>query len=110
MVTMTESDVSTVQQYLSRIKFPGAGTGKPLPPATLETLVSICQCHAANIPFENLLFVHHALKGAARPVDQASLHNRIVLRRRGGMCQEMNALLLHNLKLLGEPPSSNVRS
>lgn len=96
--------IQAVQQYLKRIQFHEAEQVPfELPTATLENLVTICRCHSQNIPFENLLFVHHTLKGSERPVDQASLHKRIVLRRRGGMCQEMNALLLHNLKLLGKP-------
>jgi arylamine N-acetyltransferase len=99
----TLEDVQAVQQYLQRIQGPCA-VPAVLPAASFETLAAIHRQHAYNIPFENLLFVHHRLKGTLRPVDQASLHKRIVQRQRGGMCQEMNALMLHNLKLLGGEP------
>jgi arylamine N-acetyltransferase len=94
-------DVQALQQYLQRIQFPPGGQAG-LPAASLENLAVIHRQHAYNIPFENLLFVHHRLKGTERPVDQASLDKRIVQRQRGGMCQEMNALMLHKLKLLGK--------
>lgn len=93
-------DVQALQQYLERIQFPSGQAGNPA--ATLGNLMTIHRQHAYIIPFENLLFVHHRLKGTERPVDTASLHKRMVQRRRGGMCQEMNALMLHNLKLLGK--------
>jgi arylamine N-acetyltransferase len=85
----TGETLEALQQYLQRIQFPpAAGEQAGLPAANFEDLATIHRQHAYNIPFENLLFVHHRLKGTERPVDQASLHKRIVQRRRGGMCQE----------------------
>jgi hypothetical protein len=93
-----------LRQYLCRIQYFSQDNWQQaeLPAPTLENLVTIHRLHVENVPFENLLFVHHLLKGTHRPVDLASLHKRIVMRNRGGMCQEQNALLLHNLRALGE--------
>lgn len=85
--------------YLRRIGFPQQ---QPAPAPTLDTLTAIHRCHALSIPFENLLFVHHTMKGDARHVDVPSLHHRIVDRRRGEMCQGQNTLLRHHLAQLGE--------
>jgi N-hydroxyarylamine O-acetyltransferase len=107
-MTIMSQDVADshmqLRQYLCRIQFLSQDNWHQaeLPAPTLETLITIHRLHVDNIPFENLLFVHHLLKGTHRPVDLTSLHKRIVLRKRGGMCQEQNALLLHNLRALGE--------
>lgn len=86
-----------LEAYLNRIKFLGSTTAEP----TLANLALLHKCHTMNIPFENLIFNHHKMKGTERPVDIDSLHSRIVQRRRGGMCQEMNTLLKHHLQQLG---------
>lgn len=91
---------SCLHEYLQRISFPLPDDGS-LPASTLKTLWQVHTQHALNISFENLSFVHHKLKAKERPIDVDALHNRIVRGGRGGMCQEMNSLLFHNLKLLG---------
>lgn len=95
--------------YLRRIGWPGyesaADDGSspppPLPEPTLATLVELHRRHTQQIPFENLSFVHHQLKARERLTDPPNLIKRLVLRRRGGLCQEMNGLFYYMLRGLG---------
>lgn len=100
---MSEADSKTLMEYLDRINHTLVtnGHGVELPSPTVENLFRIHKQHCLNIPFENLLFVHHKLRGTERLVGPDDLHRRLVQNARGGMCQEMNALLLRNLKILG---------
>jgi len=72
-----------LQSYLDRIAF----LGHPRP--DLDTLTRLHRGHVENIPYENLdvQFV--------RPVtrDPAAIFEKLVTRRRGGWCYEMNGLL-----------------
>lgn len=71
-----------VQAYLERINY--HGNLKP----DFATLSALHQAHLFTVPFENL-DIH--LK---RPIklDEASLFDKIVNRRRGGFCYELNGL------------------
>ncbi|KAI8467987.1 MAG: hypothetical protein J3K34DRAFT_428644 [Monoraphidium minutum] len=92
-----------VPQYLMRVKFPGfedAAAAAPLPPPTVETLTALHRGHTLHISFENLSLSHPKLK-APVPNDIESLWDKLVLRRRGGWCYEMNGVLHHVLRLLG---------
>ena len=76
--------------YLDRIAYRGSRD------ATLETLRGLQRAHLLSVPFENL-DIH-----AARPIvlDAERLFDKIVSRRRGGFCYELNgvfALLLRDL-------------
>lgn len=78
------------QAYLQRISYKGFLT------SNLSTLEALAQAHLGTVPFEN--FDIHL----GRPVrlDGESLYRKIVTRRRGGFCYELNglfALLLRNL-------------
>jgi N-hydroxyarylamine O-acetyltransferase len=80
-----------VQAYLNRINYDG-----PLEP-TAETLRQLHVTHLLTVPFENLS-IH-----ACEPIvleDQA-LIQKIVNRRRGGFCYELNGLFAALLRALG---------
>jgi len=77
--------------YLERIGY----TGRTRP--DLETLSAITRAHLAAIPFENL-DVQLAKPGGAA-VD--AVFDKIVARRRGGWCYEMNTLMGWALRSIG---------
>jgi len=84
-----ESFVNVVQ-YLDRIGV--SCVEKPTP----EYLALLHTNHLLSVPFENL-DIHHDV---AIVLNQENLFDKIVLRRRGGFCYELNGLfawLLHNL-------------
>jgi N-hydroxyarylamine O-acetyltransferase len=64
----------------------------------LETLDRLILAHNLNVPFENL-DVYDADIGVR--LDVASLYDKIVVRRRGGYCFELNALFMSLLESLG---------
>src|SRR5262245_30849131 len=80
-----------IQAYLDRIDYHG-----PLDP-TAETLRALHIAHLLAVPFENLNI------GLGWPIvlDQAALFEKIVLRRRGGFCYELNGLFAALLRALG---------
>jgi N-hydroxyarylamine O-acetyltransferase len=77
--------------YLRRINYSG-----PLE-QTAETLRQLQVAHMLAVPFENLS-IH-----TAEPIvlNDASLFEKIVLRRRGGFCYELNGLFAALLRSLG---------
>ncbi|MCA1619613.1 MAG: arylamine N-acetyltransferase [Acidobacteria bacterium] len=77
--------------YLERINYRG-----PVEP-TAETLRGLHVAHLLAVPFENLS-IH-----AAEPVvlDDAALFEKIVARRRGGFCYELNGMFAALLRSLG---------
>jgi len=77
--------------YKRRIQFDG-----PVTP-TLGTLKQLIERHAAAIPFENI----EVLAGRVPLLDDASLQQKLVQRRRGGYCFEQNGLFLAALKDAG---------
>ena len=80
------------EAYLKRIGYEGAVS------PDLETLNALIRAHLTHVPFENL-DVYDA--GADIPLDTASLFDKIVTRRRGGYCFELNALFYALLKDIG---------
>jgi arylamine N-acetyltransferase len=64
----------------------------------LETLNRLILAHQMNVPFENLS-VYDAETDVS--LDIASLFDKIVVRRRGGYCFELNALFMSLLESLG---------
>jgi N-hydroxyarylamine O-acetyltransferase len=80
-----------VEPYLARIGYDG-----PREP-TIATLRAIHRAHLYSVPFENLDI------GAGRPIvlDEAALFDKIVERRRGGFCYELNGLFALLLRALG---------
>jgi len=77
--------------YARRIGYEG-----PLTP-TLETLAGLCAAHIASVPFENLA-IH---EGAPIDLEPDALFHKVVVRRRGGYCFELNGLFSALLKALG---------
>ena len=80
-----------VHAYLDRINYQG-----PLAP-TAETLRQLQVAHLLTVPFENLS-IH-----AREPIvlEDEALFQKIVNRRRGGFCYELNGLFAALLRALG---------
>ena len=80
-----------IHAYLSRIGY--RGTLEP----SAATLHALQQAHLLAVPFENL-DIH-----LGRPIvlDQTALFDKIVARRRGGFCYELNGLFAVLLRELG---------
>lgn len=80
-----------VGEYLQRLGYDG-----PREP-TLETLRALHPRHLESVPFENL-DVH-----AQRPIvlDEAAIFDKVVRRRRGGFCYELNGVFAALLRALG---------
>src|SRR5258706_15925794 len=72
------------------------GCSGPLGP-TAETLAALHRAHLYSVPFENLDI------GLGRPLSLAlpALFDKIVTRRRGGFCYELNGLFAWLLTRLG---------
>jgi N-hydroxyarylamine O-acetyltransferase len=84
-------DQSQAQAYLSRIHYDGSLN------RSYETLRSLHIAHTFHIPFENL-DIH---LGREISLEPQNLFEKIVMRRRGGYCYEMNALFALVLESLG---------
>src|SRR5262245_35618854 len=79
--------------YLRRI-----GVAGPVR-ADARTLKRLHRQHLFTVPFENLS-IHLS---QAVQLDEASLYDKIVRRRRGGFCYELNGLFAALLRRLGYP-------
>ena len=77
------------RQYLERIKYVG------LLNPTIEELSKLQLTHLMNVPFENL-DIHNKTK-----IDLKNLFDKIVTRKRGGFCYELNGLFYELLKEIG---------
>jgi len=82
---------SRLRAYLDRIGYAG-----PVEP-TLPCLTGIHRCHALTIPYENL-DIHLGI-----PIDHGidAMLDKLVTRKRGGWCYEMNGLLGWALQEIG---------
>jgi N-hydroxyarylamine O-acetyltransferase len=80
-----------VSAYLERIGYRG-----PVEP-TAETLRRLHLAHLRAVPFENLSI--HA--GEPVVLDDGALFDKVVARRRGGFCYELNGLFASLLRALG---------
>jgi len=80
-----------IDAYLKRI-----GLARPLPP-TLATLSAVHRAHLRAIPYENL----DVQFGRPVTIGRSAIFEKIVGRRRGGWCYEMNGLLGWALSELG---------
>jgi N-hydroxyarylamine O-acetyltransferase len=80
-----------VTAYLDRIRYRG-----PLTPDA-ETLRRLHVAHMLAVPFENLS-IHW---GEPIVLDDAALFDKVVRRRRGGFCYELNGLFAALLRSLG---------
>src|SRR4030088_2574695 len=84
-------DEQALQQYLRRI-----GAQRPTAP-THEALRDLHARHLLAVPFENLS-IH---LGEPITLSEESLFDKIVLRRRGGFCYELNGAFAGLLGALG---------
>ena len=80
-----------VGEYLKRIAYTGS-----LDP-TAETLAALHRAHMLAVPFENL-DIH---LGVPNVLDPGHVYDKIVRRRRGGWCFELNGLFALLLERLG---------
>ncbi|NLG23727.1 MAG: arylamine N-acetyltransferase [Clostridiales bacterium] len=80
-----------VDQYLSRIGIPN----RPQP--TVDALKALQRSHLMAVPYENL----DILAGVPLSLEPGALQNKIVARRRGGYCFELNELFGRLLRGLG---------
>lgn len=80
-----------IDRYLERIRYQGS-----LQP-TAATLRALHEAHLLAVPFENL----DIGLGCAIKLDQDSLWEKIVERRRGGFCYELNGLFALLLREIG---------
>lgn len=80
-----------IAAYLNRINHHGPVT------STAETLRQLQVAHLRSVPFENLS-IH---SGEAIILKDEALFEKIVVRRRGGFCYELNGLFAALLRALG---------
>jgi len=78
-----------MQQYLERISYVG------LLNPTSEVLSKLQLAHLMSVPFENL-DIHNKIE-----IDLKNLFDKIVTRKRGGFCYELNGLFFELLKEIG---------
>lgn len=89
---MSITNEQFVSEYLNRIDYHGNTT------PCLETLIELQRCHQYNVVFENL----ELLKDNFEPnLSKEHLYDKIVRRRRGGICHEMNTSFYHLLVAMG---------
>lgn len=91
-VKLTEAQVT---EYLKRLLI----QGKPEP--TLEGLRLLCVQHLKCIPFENFSLHFTAQRPAIPSLLLEDLFNKIVQRKHGGYCFELNSLFAALLETLG---------
>jgi len=80
-----------VDAYLNRINH--RGSTKP----TAETLGALHRAHLLTVPFENLDI--HIKRRIV--LNEAALYDKIVLKKRGGFCFELNGLFANLLREMG---------
>lgn len=86
-------DDTQVEQYLERI-----GARRPVRPDP-QSLRSLQAAHLRAVPFENLS-IH---LGEPVVLDEDALFHKVVVRRRGGFCYELNGAFASLLTALGFP-------
>lgn len=80
-----------VRDYLQRIQYSFA------PVADIGTLMSLQWHHLLTVPFENI-DIQHQTKIV---LDTERIFDKVVARKRGGYCYELNSLFADLLKLIG---------
>ncbi|MBN8218988.1 MAG: arylamine N-acetyltransferase [Spirochaetes bacterium] len=88
---------ASIARYFERIDYRG-----PLE-ATAQVLADLQDCHLHRVPYENL----DILRGREISLAIPDLFDKIVSRRRGGYCFELNALFRWLLERLGFPVVSH---
>ncbi|MFS0838583.1 arylamine N-acetyltransferase family protein [Paenibacillus sp. 1P03SA] len=98
MKTDREALKPEVEAYLNRIGYEGPLDGSQ------EALARLQELHLHTVPYENL----DILNGVPLSLDIKHLCHKIVERRRGGYCFELNALFGWLLRQLGYPVTDYV--
>jgi N-hydroxyarylamine O-acetyltransferase len=80
-----------IDRYLARIQYSGARQ------PTAEVLRGLQISHLLSVPFENL----SVRRGETVRLDEGWLFEKVVVRRRGGYCYELNGLFAALLETLG---------
>src|SRR5262245_25380279 len=80
-----------IRSYLARIRYEGS-----LAPSA-ETLRQLHRAHRMSVPFENLSI----RSGEPIVLEDIALYEKIVRRRRGGFCYELNGLFAALLRTMG---------
>jgi N-hydroxyarylamine O-acetyltransferase len=93
---MDALNATAYQDYLSRIDF-SAPLNAAAPEPSLATLQALHTSHLLAVPFENLS-IHY---GQPIILQEEALFDKIVRRRRGGFCYELNGLFAWLLRRLG---------
>jgi len=93
---LNASSPSACLEYLDRIHFPAWASSDVLEPS-LQVLQALHQAHLLAVPFENLS-IHY---GQPIILQEELLFDKIVQRRRGGFCYELNGLFAWLLQQLG---------
>ena len=96
MRDVTTAPLLDPRGYLDRIRFP-ATSGLEASEPSLPLLQSLHEAHMLAVPFENLS-IHY---GQPIVLRDALLYEKIVTRRRGGFCYELNGLFAWLLGRLG---------
>jgi arylamine N-acetyltransferase len=94
-------DNDRLHKYFERIKFPsGRETPRnPIGNPTIEVLETLQKFHLAAVPFDSVSL--HYSQTRLLSLDQDDLFEKIVARRRGGYCMEVNAFFRNVLLGLG---------
>ena len=74
----------------------GSELSRPAAP-TLDALAELALAHLYSVPFENL----DIAAGRRLSVELEAIHDKVVTRRRGGFCYELNGLFAGLLRELG---------
>lgn len=84
-----------ITQYLQRINYPQ----HKHPSSQLDFLHQLVLQHLTHVPFENIALHYTQSQRLSLKLDD--LFDKIVVKRRGGYCMELNALFLAVLRSLG---------
>jgi N-hydroxyarylamine O-acetyltransferase len=85
------ADIVDLSAYLDRIAYSG-----PTNP-TEENLRALHRAHMLAVPFENLdISLGHRIE-----VDETAILNKVIVKRRGGFCYELNGAFSALLRVLG---------
>lgn len=99
---MASLEADGVDAYLDRISLEPGDIRSTEP--NLDTLTRLQTAHVTHVPFENLSIVGDPFEeemGRGVRLDIDHLHEKIVKRRRGGFCYELNGLFTTLLDVLG---------
>lgn len=88
-----------VTKYLDRIGLDPSIFHKEATPLNYDSLCQLTEAHLSSIPFENL--AQHGGYGGPVQMDLEWISEKILDRRRGGFCLELNSLLSSLLEELG---------